>query len=79
MNKIDKKKLILKIPFFGIKVVQLRSLNVKPCQKIRKNPKYSNFFKIFLFFIPTNYLLLKSKTTSFLIGFCDFERVFSKN
>jgi hypothetical protein len=48
-------------------------------KKIVKNPIYSNFFKTYLFFIATNYLLLKSKIPSFLVGFCNFERVFSKN
>jgi hypothetical protein len=37
------------------------------------------FFEILLFFIATNYFLLKFKITSYLVCFCDFERVFSKN
>jgi hypothetical protein len=43
---------------------------MEPCQKIlEKNSKKSIFF-------ATNYLLLKSKVTSFLVG--DFECVFCK-
>jgi hypothetical protein len=52
----------------------------KKLKILKKNPKYSNFLKKYLFFnYAINYLLLKSKITSFLVGFCEFERVFSKN
>jgi hypothetical protein len=53
--------------------------HVKKFKDFEKDPKYSYFFEIFLFFVATNYFLLKLKITSYLVGFCDFERVFCKN
>jgi hypothetical protein len=53
--------------------------HVKKFKGFEKDPKYSHFFEIFLFFIATNFFLLKFKITSYLVCFCDFERVFSKN
>jgi hypothetical protein len=46
--------------------------HVKKFKNLKKNPKYSNFLKKFLFFIAVSYLLLKSKITSFLVGFYFF-------
>jgi hypothetical protein len=52
---------------------------VKKFEHSEKNPKDFIFFLNFFFFIATNHLLLKSKTTSILVGFCGFEHVFCKN
>jgi hypothetical protein len=48
------------------------------CEAMSKNLNILKKILNFHFCIATNYLLLKSKITSFLVGFCDFERVLVK-
>jgi hypothetical protein len=43
--------------------------HVKKFKDFEKDPKYSYLFEIFLFFIATNYFLLKFKITSYLVCF----------